>query len=258
MDAEWLRQLCLSFPGTTEQIQWGYDLLFKVGGKMFAITPLEAAPVCLSFKASPERFAELTERQNIIPAPYLARAQWVALETRDATDGYLHPKSTVSDLAGLPAGGIHPLTGPVLVKGARPGDLLEVEFIDIVPQRWAFTAIMPGLGFLRDIMTTPYMVHWDIADGWATSRQLPNVRIPGAPFMGVSGVAPARQQVEAWTKLAMAQSPADRCLSISRKPHLARRVLWLDRMARASVRSPLMAGIPTPMKAPLMAGCRFC
>ena len=84
MDAEWLRKLCLSFPGTTEQIQWGYDLLFKVGGKMFAITPLEPAPVCLSFKASPEKFAELSERQNIIPAPYLARAQWVALQTRDA------------------------------------------------------------------------------------------------------------------------------------------------------------------------------
>src|SRR6266699_5618760 len=84
MDAEWLRKLCLSFPGTTEQIQWGYDLLFKVGGKMFAVTPLEPAPVCLSFKASPENFADLTERPNIIPAPYLARAQWVALQTKDA------------------------------------------------------------------------------------------------------------------------------------------------------------------------------
>lgn len=93
MDAEWLRKLCLSFPGTTEQIQWGYDLLFKVGGKMFAITPLEPAPVCLSFKASPEKFVELTERQNIIPAPYLARAQWVALQTRDAV--------THEELAGL-------------------------------------------------------------------------------------------------------------------------------------------------------------
>ena len=84
MDVDWLRKLCLSFPGTTEQIQWGYDLLFKVGGKMYAVTPLEPAPVCLSFKASPEKFVELTERQNIIPAPYLARAQWVALQTRDA------------------------------------------------------------------------------------------------------------------------------------------------------------------------------
>jgi len=84
MNVDWLRDLCLSFPGATEQIQWGNDLLFKVGGKMFAATPLEPAPVCLSFKASPENFAELTERSHIIPAPYLARAQWVALETRDA------------------------------------------------------------------------------------------------------------------------------------------------------------------------------
>src|SRR5260221_3394137 len=84
MDVEWLRKVCLSFPGATEQIQWGYDLLFKVGGKMFAVTPLEPAPVCLSFKASPENFADLTERPNIIPAPYLARAQWVALQTKDA------------------------------------------------------------------------------------------------------------------------------------------------------------------------------
>jgi predicted DNA-binding protein (MmcQ/YjbR family) len=84
MNVDWLRELCLSFPGVTEQIQWGNDLLFKVGGKMFAAAPLEPAPVCLSFKASPENFAELTERPHIIPAPYLARAQWVALETRDA------------------------------------------------------------------------------------------------------------------------------------------------------------------------------
>jgi predicted DNA-binding protein (MmcQ/YjbR family) len=84
MNVDWLREVCLAFPGATEQIQWGSDLLFKVGGKMFAVTPLEPAPVCLSFKASPETFAELTERPNIIPAPYLARAQWVALETRDA------------------------------------------------------------------------------------------------------------------------------------------------------------------------------
>lgn len=84
MNVDWLREVCLAFPGVTEQVQWGNDLLFKVGGKMFAVTPLEPARVCLSFKASPENFADLAERLNIIPAPYLARAQWVALETRDA------------------------------------------------------------------------------------------------------------------------------------------------------------------------------
>jgi predicted DNA-binding protein (MmcQ/YjbR family) len=63
---------------------WGNDLTFKVAGKMFAHAVLEPAPVWLSFKTSPDKFYELTERLNIIPAPYLARAQWVALETRDA------------------------------------------------------------------------------------------------------------------------------------------------------------------------------
>lgn len=84
MNVDWLRNLCLSFPHATEQVQWGYDLVFKVGGKMFAITPLEPAPVWLTFKASEESFVDLTERPGIIPAPYLARAKWVALETRDA------------------------------------------------------------------------------------------------------------------------------------------------------------------------------
>jgi len=81
---ESIRKLCLGFPRATEQVQWGYDLVFKIGGKMFAITPLEPAPVFLTFKATDESFADLTERPGIIPAPYLARAKWVALENADA------------------------------------------------------------------------------------------------------------------------------------------------------------------------------
>src|SRR6202047_4811828 len=84
MNIDWVHKLCLSLPGATEQTVWEGDLTFKVAGKMFAHTVLEVAPVWLSFKCSPENLAELTERAGIIPAPYLARAQWVALETRDA------------------------------------------------------------------------------------------------------------------------------------------------------------------------------
>lgn len=83
MNIDQLRQLCLSFPGVTEQIQWGDDLLFKVGGKMFVVIPLEPARVWLTLKADPEEFAELTERPGIIPAPYLARAKWIAIESRE-------------------------------------------------------------------------------------------------------------------------------------------------------------------------------
>jgi len=84
MDHDFLRRHCKTFPGTTEQVQWGNDLVFKVGGKMYAVSSLEPAPVCLSFKCSADDFADLTERPGIIPAPYLARAQWVALENDDA------------------------------------------------------------------------------------------------------------------------------------------------------------------------------
>jgi predicted DNA-binding protein (MmcQ/YjbR family) len=84
MNVDWVRKLCLSFPGAFEQVVWEGDLTFKVAGKMFAHTVLEVAPVWLSFKCSGENFADLTERTGIIPAPYLARAQWVALETKDA------------------------------------------------------------------------------------------------------------------------------------------------------------------------------
>ena len=84
LDLEWLRDSCLAFPAATEQLQWGDHLLFKVGGKMFAITSLVPSPVVLSLKTSAESFAELTERPNIIPAPYLARASWIALETSEA------------------------------------------------------------------------------------------------------------------------------------------------------------------------------
>src|SRR5207248_7717371 len=109
------------------------------------------------------------------------------------------PATTAADLGSLDAGAVHPLTGPVFVKGAQRGDMLEIEFTDIIAQPAAFSAIIPGLGFLRDVMTEPFLVHWRISDGWATSAQLPGVRIPGAPFMGVSAVAPTQEQLTAWT-----------------------------------------------------------
>ena len=84
MDIDELRRCCLALPHATENVQWGSDLVFKVDGKMFAVAPLEVAPVRLSFKCTPENFVELCEQPDIIPAPYMARAQWVALKSLNA------------------------------------------------------------------------------------------------------------------------------------------------------------------------------
>jgi formamidase len=151
--------------------------------------PLAAEPHCGHNRYHPD----------IAPAAEIGEGEEIALETRDALDGQLHPGTTVADFAAIDAGVVHPLTGPVFVKGAMPGDMLEIEFTDIIAQPVAFSAIIPGLGFLRDVMTEPYLVHWRIADGWATSDQLAGVRIPGAPFMGVSAVAPSAEKLAEWT-----------------------------------------------------------
>ena len=82
MDIEQARAYCLSFPHATENVQWGNDLVFKIAGKMFAVTVLESASkYCLSFKCTEEKFAELIEQEGIDPAPYSARYHWVALES---------------------------------------------------------------------------------------------------------------------------------------------------------------------------------
>lgn len=85
MDLESIRTYCLSLPHATERVQWGNDLLFCVGGKMFAVAGLDVKyPTKLSFKCTPEKFSELVELEGIIPAPYVARYHWVALEDLEA------------------------------------------------------------------------------------------------------------------------------------------------------------------------------
>jgi predicted DNA-binding protein (MmcQ/YjbR family) len=85
MDIESVRKFCLSLPHVTEDVQWQSDLLFRIGNKMFAVVGLEpSSDHCMSLKCTPEKFAELTERDGIVPAPYVARYHWVALERFDA------------------------------------------------------------------------------------------------------------------------------------------------------------------------------
>jgi formamidase len=86
------------------------------------------------------------------------------------------------------------------VKNAEPGDLLEVEYLDIVPQPYGWTRCGPGTGFVPDLVTEHFLAHWDIANGVATSEQVPHVRIPDGCFMGTAGVAPSDELLAQWTK----------------------------------------------------------
>jgi len=83
MNVDFIRRFCLSFPEAKENLQWGDDLCFKVGGKIFAVLALSAVPQKLSFKCTPEKFVELVEQEEIIPAPYVGRYKWVLLERLD-------------------------------------------------------------------------------------------------------------------------------------------------------------------------------
>lgn len=136
---------------------------------------------------------------DIPPILSVGLGEDVVLETRDALDGQIGPTTTVEDLTSVEERLAHPLTGPIHVDGAGPGDILEIEFLDIVGEPHAWTAIFPGIGFLRDLYDDPFLVLWELDGVWAASAQLPGVRIPGAPFMGVSGVAPSHEQLREWT-----------------------------------------------------------
>ncbi len=129
---------------------------------------------------------------DIPPVLRVEPGDTVVLETRDALDGAITPATTGADLDRVDLNLVHPLTGPVLVNGAEPGDLLEVHIVDITPQPFGFTTIIPGFGFLRDFFPTPFLVKWTIDGAAAVSPDLPGVRIPAGAFMGVMGVAPSR------------------------------------------------------------------
>ncbi len=78
---DWVREFCLSLPHTTEKVRWEHNLLFCVGEKMYCVANLEPGmgPSKITFKCTPEIFAELVEVEGMIPAPYMARNYWVSV-----------------------------------------------------------------------------------------------------------------------------------------------------------------------------------
>jgi formamidase len=127
--------------------------------------------------------------------PHVATAKpgdVVTFETRDAFDNQFNFDSRPSDVAGADASRIHPLTGPLFVQGTGPGDALEVTILHIEPgpDRFGYTVLFPGFGFLRDLFTAPDIARWRLRQGHATSQDMPGIRIPANGFPGTIGVAP--------------------------------------------------------------------
>jgi formamidase len=137
---------------------------------------------------------------DLEPVAEVAPGEEIRLETRDGLDGQLTRESTHDDVGRLNLGLGHPLTGPIYVAGADPGDLLEVEVLGYETDDFGATAVVPGFGFLADLFPEPYLVKWEIADGLARSAGLPGVAVPEEVFAGVVGVAPSRERLEAFRR----------------------------------------------------------
>jgi formamidase len=120
----------------------------------------------------------------------------VRLEADDGLAGQLTRASTHADAGTLDLGLGHPLSGPLFVHGAEPGDVLEVQFVRYETADFGITAVIPGFGFLADLFPDPYLVKWEIAGGVARAAELPGVAVPEETFAGVVGVAPSRALME--------------------------------------------------------------
>lgn len=137
---------------------------------------------------------------DISPVLEVEPLEEVFVETRESSDGQIRPGVVAADLLRMDSRVVHPLTGPIYIKGARPGDLLEVEYLQIIPERHGWTRFIPGLGILHDLFAAPYLVHWNLESDWATSPGLPGVRIPKSAFLGTAGIAPSHEQLQAWAR----------------------------------------------------------
>ena len=129
---------------------------------------------------------------SLAPVQTVAPGEVVAFEIVDASGGQLTAESTVNEVAGMDFERVNPVTGPVLVDGAEPGDALKLTLLDFTPSGWGWTANIPGFGLLADEFPEAALHIWryDIAMDTPAAYG-PGGRVPLKPFTGTIGVAPA-------------------------------------------------------------------
>ena len=127
---------------------------------------------------------------SLAPVVEIEPGAVVEIEVADASGGQLNSSSVPADVASLDFERVNPVTGPVFVKGARPGDVLSVEILDMRPHDWGWTAIIPGFGLLADEFTEPWLRISEVDSGRGSVRFGDRVTLPFSPFPGTIGVAP--------------------------------------------------------------------
>ncbi len=137
----------------------------------------------------PSRRVHYRWDNTLSPVAEVDSGDVVAADLQEVSGGQITRTSTAADLARMDFDRVYPLAGPVFVKGARPGDALAVEILELRPAGWGWTSIVPELGLLPEDFPEAYLKIWDLStQKYAELRH--DIRIPLAPFLGTMGVAP--------------------------------------------------------------------
>jgi len=171
---------------------------------------------------------------DIAPVVTVAPGEALTLETEDGLAGQLTRESTHADCATLNLGLGHPLAGPVEIIGAKPGDVLEVEFLEYRSADFGVTAVIPGFGFLADRFTDPFLVKWKI-DGDVAIR----VGVARSSF----GRAIPGHKCRAHFSSKAAASECRKC--------------WIEALASAGSGEPRALGCVRQCCQPAACSCRF-
>ena len=128
--------------------------------------------------------------RSLAPRLAIAPGDVVRMECVDSSGAQVRPGMTLAEFMNIDRMKIHALTGPVFVDGAEPGDVLQVDVLDVLHQGWGWSSTLSGLGFLKERFAEPYLFHWRLDE--EVSRSLAPAVVPLRPFCGVMGVAQAQ------------------------------------------------------------------
>ena len=126
----------------------------------------------------------------LAPRLRIASGDTVRMECVDASGAQCHPSMTLAEYLKINRDKIHALTGPIFVEGAQPGDVLQVDILEVAHKGWGWTSVVSGLGFLKKRFADPFFFVWKLEG--EVSKSIVPAAVPLRPFCGVMGVAPAQ------------------------------------------------------------------